>query len=111
MDRDRACYGAWYEIFLRSEGTTEGKGGTFKDCEARLPVIRDMGFDILYLAPVHPIGETNRKGRNNSLTANPGDPQEVPGPLAADTEAIMPLNMHWGRWRNMSTCYGQSLQR
>ncbi len=74
VDRDRAYNGAWYEIFPRSEGTTEGKGGTFKDCEARLPIIRDMGFDILYLAPIHPIGETNRKGRNNSLTANPGDP-------------------------------------
>ncbi len=74
VDRDRACYGAWYEIFPRSEGTTEGKGGTFRDCETRLPVIRDMGFDVLYLAPIHPIGETNRKGRNNSLQATPGDP-------------------------------------
>ena len=69
VDRDRARYGAWYEIFPRSEGTIEGKGGTFKDCAARLPAIRDMGFDVLYLAPIHPIGETNRKGRNNSLTA------------------------------------------
>ena len=74
VDRERARYGAWYEIFPRSEGTEEGKGGTFKDCEARLPAIRDMGFDVLYLAPIHPIGETNRKGRNNSLTAKPGDP-------------------------------------
>jgi starch synthase (maltosyl-transferring) len=74
VDRERARYGAWYEIFPRSEGTVPGKGGTFKDCEARLPAIRDMGFDVLYLAPIHPIGETNRKGRNNSLKANPGDP-------------------------------------
>ena len=74
VDRERARYGAWYEIFPRSEGTVEGKGGTFKDCEVRLPAIRDMGFDVLYLAPIHPIGETNRKGRNNSLKANPGDP-------------------------------------
>lgn len=74
VDRERARYSAWYEIFPRSEGTVEGQGGTFKDCEARLPVIREMGFDVLYLTPIHPIGETNRKGRNNSLKAKPGDP-------------------------------------
>ncbi len=74
VDRERARYGAWYEIFPRSEGTIPGKGGTFKDCEARLPMIREMGFDVLYLAPIHPIGLTNRKGPNNSLTAEPGDP-------------------------------------
>ena len=74
VDRERARYGAWYEIFPRSEGIVDGQGGTFKDCEARLPVIRDMGFDVLYLTPIHPIGETNRKGRNNSLTAQPGEP-------------------------------------
>ena len=73
-DRERARYGAWYEIFPRSEGTIEGQGGTFNDCEARLPAIREMGFDVLYLTPIHPIGETNRKGRNNSLTAQPGEP-------------------------------------
>jgi starch synthase (maltosyl-transferring) len=74
VDRERARYGAWYEIFPRSEGTIEGKGGTFKDCEVRLPAIREMGFDVLYLTPIHPIGETNRKGRNNSLTCQPGEP-------------------------------------
>ena len=74
VDRIRARYGTWYEIFPRSEGTIPGKSGTFKDCEARLPMIRDMGFDVLYLAPIHPIGITNRKGRNNSLTATPDDP-------------------------------------
>ena len=74
VDRERARCGAWYEIFPRSEGTIEGQGGTFKDCEARLSAIRNMGFDVLYLTPIHPIGETNRKGRNNSLTAQPGEP-------------------------------------
>ena len=74
VDRERARNGAWYEIFPRSEGTMEGQGGTFTDCEVRLPAIRDMGFDVLYLTPIHPIGETNRKGRNNSLTAQPGEP-------------------------------------
>lgn len=74
VDRARARFGAWYEIFPRSEGNIEGQGGTFKDCEKRLPAIRDMGFDVLYLTPIHPIGETNRKGRNNSLKAQPGEP-------------------------------------
>jgi starch synthase (maltosyl-transferring) len=74
VDRERARYSTWYEIFPRSEGTVEGKGGTFKDCEDRLPEIRRMGFDVLYLTPIHPIGETNRKGKNNTLKAQPGDP-------------------------------------
>jgi starch synthase (maltosyl-transferring) len=74
VDRVRARYGAWYEIFPRSQGTKPGKGTTFRECEARLPYIRDMGFDVLYLTPIHPIGTTNRKGPNNSLTSGPNDP-------------------------------------
>lgn len=74
VDRVRARFGAWYEIFPRSQGTVPGKGATLKDCEARLPYIRDMGFDVLYLTPIHPIGKTNRKGPNNSLHARPNDP-------------------------------------
>ena len=74
VDRVRARYGAWYEIFPRSQGTTPGKGSTFKECEKRLPAIKAMGFDVLYLTPIHPIGRTNRKGKNNSLTPIPTDP-------------------------------------
>lgn len=74
VDRVRARYGAWYEIFPRSQGTIPGKGSTFKECEKRLPAIKAMGFDVLYLTPIHPIGRTNRKGKNNSLTATPSDP-------------------------------------
>ena len=74
VDRVRARYGAWYEIFPRSQGQVPGKGTTFKECEARLPYIRDMGFDVLYLTPIHPIGTTNRKGPNNTLKAGPQDP-------------------------------------
>ncbi len=74
VDRVRARYGAWYEIFPRSQGTEPGKSATFRDCEARLPYIRNMGFDVLYLTPIHPIGTTNRKGPNNSLKAGPNDP-------------------------------------
>lgn len=67
-------YGAWYELFPRSQGRVPGKSGTFKDCEERLPDIKAMGFDVIYLAPIHPIGHTNRKGPNNALKAGPGDP-------------------------------------
>ncbi|MBK9305498.1 MAG: alpha-1,4-glucan--maltose-1-phosphate maltosyltransferase [Nitrospira sp.] len=74
VDRVRARYGAWYEIFPRSQGTIPGKGSTFKECEQRLPAIKAMGFDVLYLTPIHPIGRTNRKGKNNSLTPTPTDP-------------------------------------
>jgi starch synthase (maltosyl-transferring) len=73
-DRPRARTGAWYEMFVRSQGTRPGVGGTFRDAEARLADIRDMGFDIVYLAPIHPIGRTGRKGRNNMLNPRPGDP-------------------------------------
>lgn len=74
IDRERARNGAWYEMVPRSQSTIEGQHGTFRDCIARLPDIAAMGFDVLYFTPIHPIGEKNRKGRNNSLTAMHGDP-------------------------------------
>jgi starch synthase (maltosyl-transferring) len=80
-DRQRALYGSWYEFFPRSEGVQydlmgrrEPESGTFRTAAARLPAIADMGFDVVYLPPVHPIGFTNRKGRNNTLVAHAGDP-------------------------------------
>ncbi|ETX14264.1 alpha-1,4-glucan:maltose-1-phosphate maltosyltransferase [Roseivivax halodurans JCM 10272] len=72
VDRERAAFSAWYELFPRSWGP-EGRHGTFRDVIAALPYIRDLGFDVLYFPPIHPIGATNRKGKNNSLTAEPGD--------------------------------------
>ncbi|MBR0931809.1 alpha-1,4-glucan--maltose-1-phosphate maltosyltransferase [Bradyrhizobium jicamae] len=73
-DRPRARYGAWYQMFPRSQGKVNGEHGTFKDCIARLPDIAAMGFDIVHLTPIHPIGTQHRKGRNNAATALPGDP-------------------------------------
>lgn len=67
-----ARFGAWYELFPRSAGAP-GRHGTLRDVEAQLPAIAEMGFDVLYLPPIHPIGRTNRKGRNNSPVAEPGD--------------------------------------
>jgi starch synthase (maltosyl-transferring) len=84
VDRVRARYSAWYEIFPRSQGTVPGRSATFKDCERRLPAIEAMGFDVIYVTPIHPIGRTNRKGPNNSLTAGPHDPGS---PYAIGNEA------------------------
>jgi starch synthase (maltosyl-transferring) len=74
VDPVRARYGAWYEMFPRSCTSDARRSGTFREAEARLPHIADMGFDVLYLPPVHPIGTAYRKGRNNSLVATPDDP-------------------------------------
>lgn len=73
VDRREAGFAAWYELFPRSAGNTPGEHGTFRDTEKRLPEIARMGFDVIYLPPVHPIGVTHRKGRNNSRQAEPGD--------------------------------------
>jgi starch synthase (maltosyl-transferring) len=80
VDRVRALYGSWYEFFPRSEGATYDRAtntwtsGSFKTAAERLPAVAAMGFDVLYLPPIHPIGEVNRKGPNNTLTPGPGDP-------------------------------------
>src|SRR5215471_10387958 len=72
VDRERARFSAWYELFPRSCGV-DGVHGTFRDCEARLPYVARMGFDVLYLPPIHPIGRERRKGRNNTLVVVPDD--------------------------------------
>jgi starch synthase (maltosyl-transferring) len=80
VDRVRALVGSWYEFFPRSEGaaydeaTDTWTSGTFSTAAARLPAIADMGFDVVYLPPISPIGEVNRKGPNNALIPRPGDP-------------------------------------
>ncbi|WBO68226.1 alpha-1,4-glucan--maltose-1-phosphate maltosyltransferase [Streptomyces camelliae] len=73
VERERALYGSWYEFFPRSEGTAEQPHGTFRTAARRLKAIAEMGFDVVYLPPVHPIGTTFRKGPNNTLTAGPDD--------------------------------------
>ena len=66
-DRPLARFGAWYEMFPRSQGNIPGRAATLREAERRLPEIRDLGFDVVYLPPIHPIGHTHRKGPNNSL--------------------------------------------
>ena len=86
-DRPRARAGAWYEMVPRSQGTVPGKHGTFDDCIARLPEIAALGFDVVYLPPIHPIGMTNRKGRNNALQGRSRTIPAVPTPSAAGRAA------------------------
>ena len=84
VERERAAFAAWYELFPRSEGSTaDGRHGTFDDAARRLPRIAELGFDVIYLPPIHPIGRTFRKGRNNSLAPDPGD---VGSPWAIGSE-------------------------
>lgn len=73
VDRERARFSAWYEMFPRSTSIEPGTHGTFRDVEQRLPYVAEMGFDVVYLPPIHPIGHTNRKGKNNALVAQPDD--------------------------------------
>lgn len=74
VDRPEARFAAWYEMFPRSQGRVPGKSATFDDMIARLPEIAGLGFDVVYLVPIHPIGRVNRKGRDNSTVAEPGEP-------------------------------------
>ncbi len=92
VDRPAARFAAWYEIFPRSQGTDPTRGATFREAEARLPAIAAMGFDTLYLTPIHPIGTTNRKGPNNTLVAGPHDPGSpyAIGGASGGHEAIAP---------------------
>lgn len=93
VNRQRARFAAWYEFFPRSQGREPGIHGTWDDCIARLPDIAAMGFDVIYLPPIHPIGVTKRKGKNNSLLAEPGDvgsPWAI-GNAAGGHKSIEPL--------------------
>ena len=74
VEPERARFGAWYEMFPRSAGTDHSRSATFDEAAARLPYVASMGFDVLYLPPIHPIGRSYRKGPNNSLSAGPNDP-------------------------------------
>ncbi len=73
VGRPKELFSTWYLMFPRSASQIPGKHGSFKDCQALLPRIADMGFDVLFLPPIFPIGKTNRKGKNNSVVAEPGD--------------------------------------
>lgn len=73
VDREKARFSAWYEMFPRSCSTETGRHATFQDCIKRLPYVAEMGFDVLYLPPIHPIGRKHRKGKNNNPVSGPDD--------------------------------------
>ncbi|KYG23989.1 alpha-1,4-glucan:maltose-1-phosphate maltosyltransferase [Bradyrhizobium sp. AT1] len=92
VDRDRARFGAWYQMMPRSQSRIPGRHGTLRDCIARVPDIAAMGFDVLYFAPIHPIGHSRRKGRNNAPVASdnePGSPYAI-GAAEGGHDALHP---------------------
>ena len=103
-DHPRALIGAWYEFFPRSEGAVEKAdgsimSGTFKTASLRIPAVAAMGFDILYLPPIHPIGITHRKGRNNTLTPTESDPG-VPWAIGGKDGGHMAINPELGTMKD-----------
>jgi starch synthase (maltosyl-transferring) len=94
-ERERAGHGAWYEMFPRSASPEPDKHGTFRDCETRLPYIAEMGFDVLYFPPIHPVGRTFRKGKNNAVSAQPGDPG-TPWAIGSDEGGHKAVNPELG---------------
>ncbi|PKV62864.1 alpha-1,4-glucan--maltose-1-phosphate maltosyltransferase [Pontibacter ramchanderi] len=92
VERQKALFSTWYEFFPRSAAHEAGRHGTFQDCERLLPRIAEMGFDTIYLPPIHPIGHAFRKGKNNSVTSQPGEPGS-PWAIGAESgghKAILP---------------------
>lgn len=92
VERRRALVGSWYEFFPRSEGSDGKSSGTFRTAAKRLPAVAAMGFDVVYLPPIHPIGVTHRKGPNNTLTPGPNDPGSpwAIGGVAGGHDAVHP---------------------
>lgn len=95
IDRERAVFSTWYELFPRSWSPDPGKHGTFGDVEKGLPYVADMGFDVLYLPPIHPIGQTHRKGPNNTLAPGPEDPG-VPWAIGSEKGGHTAINPDLG---------------
>jgi starch synthase (maltosyl-transferring) len=92
VDRERARFSSWYEMFPRSCAPAPGRHGTLKDCENMLSYVASMGFDVLYLPPIHPVGRTHRKGKNNvviSAAGDPGSPWAI-GAEAGGHKSILP---------------------
>jgi starch synthase (maltosyl-transferring) len=106
VDRERAQFSAWYEVFPRSLGDLDDapRHGTFCDAAARLPRIAELGFDVVYLPPIHPVGRTFRKGKNNALVADPedvGSPWARSAPFRTSITSFPPRAI--SAWRSRST--------
>ena len=95
VENKKAIFSTWYEFFPRSASKEIGRHGTFKDCEKVLPFVADLGFDVLYFPPIHPIGNNFRKGKNNSTTAQPGEPGS-PWAIGSNDGGHKAINKHLG---------------
>ncbi len=95
VDREKARYSTWCEMFPRSCAVEPNKHGTFRDCIQRLKYVSEMGFDVLYFPPIHPIGHTHRKGKNNSAQPSPDDPGS-PWAIGADEGGHMAIHPELG---------------
>ena len=110
VDRPAAQIGAWYEFFPRSAEGRGDHGSTFRDCLPRVDDAKAMGFDVIYFPPIHPIGHTNRKGRNNSITCEPGDPG-VPWAIGSEAGGHKAVELALGTLADFDWLQKQVLKR
>lgn len=107
VERERALFSTWYELFPRSCSPVPGRHGTLGDVAALIPEIARMGFDVLYLPPIHPIGKTSRKGRNNAAATAQGDPGS-PWAIGAAEGGHTALHPQLGSWKDFDHFMGQA---
>jgi starch synthase (maltosyl-transferring) len=107
VDRKKALFSTWYELFPRSCGPQPGRHGTFRDCERFLREIADMGFDVLYFPPIHPIGRTNRKGKNNTLKVDPDD-SGSPWAIGSEEGGHQSIHPQLGNWEDFERLLGKA---
>ena len=107
VERERALYSTWYELFPRSWSPEPGRHGTLRDVIRLLPEISRMGFDVLYVPPIHPIGRDHRKGRNNAVAAKPGEPGS-PWAIGAEEGGHMALHPELGSWDDFAELTAQA---
>ena len=110
VDPRHARFGAWYELFPRSASSEPGRHGTFRDVIERLPYVSELGFDVLYLPPIHPIGRAFRKGSNNTLLANADDPG-VPWAIGADEGGHMSVHPDLGTLADFDALVAAAAER
>jgi starch synthase (maltosyl-transferring) len=110
VDRDRALHAAWYEFFPRSAEGKPDSGSTFRDCLPRIDDARAMGFNVIYFPPIHPIGITNRKGRNNSVKCEPGEPG-VPYAIGSPAGGHKAIEPSLGTFKDFEWLIGELRKR
>lgn len=107
VDRQKALFSTWYELFPRSCSNALGKHGTLKDCKRLLPELAALGFDVLYLPPIHPIGKTNRRGRNN-LPTNEADSPGSPWAIGSEGGGHKSINPQLGSFKDFDSLVNEA---